>query len=453
MLVRLLQVSKASWQAELWLCIDDAGQREDHSSPTLPTPTDESQSTPLSLDITTTLKLSSDHAVPDPERTSYYNGITNDGDHPDLLYRTGSSTYPWTLSTGRHAHLPVKSLCGVYNTPLNKVWDTIGPQIRDLVKRKARYSSIDPARFVTQHDGNETLGPVTIWIAVPPGSTSADTAHDVSEAILALLVKNGVEGAEVEWREAVPSKLSGPALLRVVGNKNPTAYVRRHLTAALGMPIATEERETEDAQGSVTFFFHENRDKQGRPSTKVFGVSNHHVLRERVDEAYEFRGAGAPRQYVRLNGFRRFQRGLEEIKACIGDQAMLADLYAREIVKLEEKAMREDVAMREDMGEDEAMHEDVSEDEAAEDAEELQDNRDKLAKVKKAIVELETFYAHVNSQWGDIDRRNIGFVGYSPAISVDVQGGRYTEDWGSFELDEAMFKPTFKGNVVDLGAF
>ena len=33
--------------------------------------------------------------------------------------------------------LPVKSLRGVYDSPLNKVWDTVvGPQIRDLVKQE-----------------------------------------------------------------------------------------------------------------------------------------------------------------------------------------------------------------------------------------------------------------------------------------------------------------------------
>ena len=42
----------------------------------------------------------------------------------------------------------------------------------------------------------------------------------------------------VEWGEGVPEKLSGPALLRVVNSINPTHYVRRFLTAALGMAIA-----------------------------------------------------------------------------------------------------------------------------------------------------------------------------------------------------------------------
>jgi len=42
-----------------------------------------------------------------------------------------------------------------------------------------------------------------------PGSTSPETAHDVSQQILALLRKNGVEDVVVEWREAVAQKLVG----------------------------------------------------------------------------------------------------------------------------------------------------------------------------------------------------------------------------------------------------
>ena len=40
----------------------------------------------------------------------------------------------------------------------------------------------------------------------------------------------------------------------------------------------------DDVQGSVGFFFHEGRDKYGMPGTKVFGASNCHVLREKIEE-------------------------------------------------------------------------------------------------------------------------------------------------------------------------
>ena len=148
------------------------------------------------------------------ERTSYYNGITGDGDHPDLVYRSDFLTSPFPKPVGRHAHIPIKSLRGVFDTPLNGVWDAVGPHIRDLFKaRQIRWSFINPARFFTHaplgeesEDAKGSLGPVVIWVGVIPGSTSADTAHEVSQEILALLLKNGVEDVVVEWREAVPAQ-------------------------------------------------------------------------------------------------------------------------------------------------------------------------------------------------------------------------------------------------------
>ena len=92
------------------------------------------------------------------------------------VHRSNLFTNAFPEPKGRHAHLPTKSVTGVYDTSVNKVWDTIGPRIRDLVKsRKVRYSYIYP------------------------GSTSPDTALEVSQD---LLVENGIEGTVVEWRKA-----------------------------------------------------------------------------------------------------------------------------------------------------------------------------------------------------------------------------------------------------------
>jgi hypothetical protein len=76
-----------------------------------------------------------------------------------------------------------------------------------------------------------------------------------------------------------------------------------------------------------------------------------------------------------------------------------------------------------------------------------------LAKVKKDIGVLETFYNDTNKQWGDIARRNIGHVDWAPEIYVDVEGRHYTKDIGTFQVDAARFKDQFKGNVVNLSAF
>src|SRR5258708_14143928 len=81
------------------------------------------------------------------ERASYYNGITGDDDHPVLVYRSDFSTTPFTKPTGRFASLPVKSLRGVFDTPLNngKVWVTVGLHIGHTIKsRKLRLTSVDP---------------------------------------------------------------------------------------------------------------------------------------------------------------------------------------------------------------------------------------------------------------------------------------------------------------------
>ena len=114
---------------------------------------------------------------------------------------------------------------------------------------------------------------------------------------------------------------------------------------------------------------------------------------------------------------------------------MLADLYVREIIKLEAKGTSED------------------EGDAEEDARELRKTRERLDEQKQAIADLEKFYDDVKTQWIDIWFRNIGHVHHSPPISIDVEGEQYTEDWGTFDLEEMKFKAQFKGNVVDLGAF
>ena len=158
------------------------------------------------------------------ERTTYYNGISPD--HPELLYRSDLLKNPFPIPKGRHPHLPTKTVYGVFNTQLNTVWDTVAPQIRELLKdRNIRYSAIKPARFVTHgEDGKDTLGPVVIWIATHPNTTTAESAHDASPDILALLEANGVKGAVVEWYEGAVEKLSGPPLLRVTDDTNPTLF-------------------------------------------------------------------------------------------------------------------------------------------------------------------------------------------------------------------------------------
>lgn len=156
----------------------------------------------------------SEHAPSAYERTCYYNGINGEGIRgPKLIYRSNYRTTPFVMPTGRWAYPPVKSVYGVFDTPLNKIWNSIRDEVRAIVKAAVPdYSSIDVAQFYTHgpdgfvhnpdgvKDGG-SMGPVTIWVSAP-GSTSADIAHDASQQILALLSENDISDVVVEWREA-----------------------------------------------------------------------------------------------------------------------------------------------------------------------------------------------------------------------------------------------------------
>ena len=376
----------------------------------------------------------SQYTPSDYEKASYYNGITEDGDHPVLVHRSDFDTTPFPKPSDRYGHIPVKSLCGVHGTVLNAVWESVGLKIADLMLiRKVACSSIGAARFFTHatpgEEGKGHLGPVVVWLGVAPGSTSSDFAHEVSQEILTLLGGSGVKDIVVEWRESVLQRLGGPPLLGHVGSTNPTHHLRRFLTALLGVPLATQGMEKEDSQGTLTLWFHENRDKNGDLSNKVYGVSNCHVLRKNTTIDYEHK-SGAPRDFVRVCGVRRFQRGLDEIKQHISDHAIRAIFYTQEIDELEEENPNEF-------------------------ADEIAENRAKLDAENDAIRQLEELNDEVSAYWFDIKlHRDIGYVQHAEAIKVDVQGGtRYTSDWGAFLANEAKVNGQFEGNVVDIGTF
>ncbi|KAI0031794.1 hypothetical protein K488DRAFT_86473 [Vararia minispora EC-137] len=116
------------------------------------------------------------------ERTTYYyRGISPK--HPNFLYHSDLLENPIPIPKGRHPHLPIKTVYGVFNTPLNAVWNTA-------------------ARFVTHgKDEKDIIGPVVIWISTHPATTTAKNAHYASPDILVLLKADGVKGAAVEWYE------------------------------------------------------------------------------------------------------------------------------------------------------------------------------------------------------------------------------------------------------------
>ncbi|KAF9071742.1 hypothetical protein BDP27DRAFT_1382371 [Rhodocollybia butyracea] len=324
------------------------------------------------------------------ERTSYYNGITGDDQHPLLLYRSDYGTTPYNKPTGRFASLPVKSIHGVFDTPLNKdnVWIPLGLKIVQIIKaRKVSLTSVDPARFYTHPAGEgrkRSLSPVVIWIGVKPNTTSSETAHEVSLDILDLLKDEGIEG---EWRESVLQKLAGHPLLPAVSKFDATYHVRRFLTPFHGVSLATEDREREDTHGTLTI-------------------------------------GGAPRSYVRICGGHRFDRALDEIT--------------------DEIAVRVDAA--------EGLTRWLASKSADNNAEEIKDRQIDLDRETKAVNDLLALYRDATTNWSHIGlHRNIGYTQFAPAITVDKGGSRFTSDWGVFVAAEAKVKDAFEGNVVHIG--
>ncbi|CAE6509005.1 unnamed protein product [Rhizoctonia solani] len=368
------------------------------------------------------------------ERVHYWHGISHDP--PELLYRSNleSDPFPFPVPGTRWFQLPVKTAEGVFETPLNPVWHIVAPKIIALLKKRGiKYSALKTARFSTcDEDEKKTLGPIVIWIATHPNTTSAENARDASPDILHILEEHKVEGAVVEWYEGSVQKLSGPALMCVADELDPTRYVRHPLTVSLGMPIATRKRENTDTQGTVSFFFHETKYKDGEPSARVLAVSNKHVLHANTTVDYQLKGTSAPRQYVQVCGCLRFQRLLDETRALVAKNVAEAVRLAEKIVRLE--------------AEPRGKNQEQLEDEHA-----LEICKNKLNKLNKDNGKLQAFFKEVNSQWSDIARRTIGFVDWAPSISVDVDDCHYTRDIGTVELDSHKFKDNFQGNVVDLG--
>ncbi|KAF9531229.1 hypothetical protein CPB83DRAFT_868275 [Crepidotus variabilis] len=305
---------------------------------------------------------------------------------PELVSRSNCLTTTYPKPSGRFASLCVKSLRGVYyDTPLNSVWDTVGPTTRSIGEERG------------------ILDPVVVWIGVIPGSTSSDTAHEVSQEILALLLNNGVEDVVVEWLEVVLQRLTNPPLLRSVMSIDPTHYARRSLTALLGVPLATDGKE----EGTLTLWFHQVKDANGNHSDNVYEVTNF---------GYDHT-VGAPKDLVQVCGIDRFQRSLNELKKDIGGHAFEANILQ------------------------------------GANAETARATRVYQHRLNAANSDLEALYNEVSENWSDIKlHRDFGPVQYAVSITADVEGAEYTLDWAVFLPPKAKVEVAFEGIVVDLGS-
>jgi hypothetical protein len=376
------------------------------------------------------------------ERVHFYTGVSED--HPLLFQRSDVQTRPFIIPQERHSVIPEKTAHGANHMVLKSAFwkETVAPEIISLLKDKTRgvrVSSMLPVRFSTPgEDGKDVFDDhIVLWISVHPNTTEETACRDANADILAILSKHGVQDVAVHWIEGAVERLGGPPeMMSVASDTDPTQYIRRALTAVLGVPLAAEEMAANDAQGSLGLYFHEGKDRHGNKSTRVMAITNKHVTSSDTTKDYQFSGrSGAPRQYIRNCGARRFQQVLNETRARIAERLGDTKLYAEQLATLAAKPKSED------------------EEKAEQDEDDFERKQQDLKRAEKDIVKLGKFLQLLTSTWSDAYQRIIGALDWAPKIANNLDSRCYTRDLGVIALNNKKFKENFQGNYVYLSTY
>ena len=354
------------------------------------------------------------------EMNFWYHGIS--GNPPKLMYRSDLKTnpFPIPLPGTNFFKIPTKTAHGVFNTPLNAVWDTVAPQILESIKAHGlQYSALKTARFSTIEDGkDETFGPVVVWIAVRPNTTNAEAVRDATPDILNILTNAQITNVVVEWYEGLVTRLVGPPLMSIVDKTSAKFGLNHPFNTGLGIPIA---RQSDDAQGTLTFLFKEMKTSSGKPSNRILGLTNKHIASLDTTTDYELNEADP--QYILICGDRRLTRAVTEIEDAVTTGLREATRLAREL-----------------------------KDTPKEDTSALRRRRHALEDKNEDNITLQALFTEVTTDWQDTNSRRFGVVDYAPHISVSVDNRPYTRDIATFIVDGEKLK-NFKSNIIDLGMF
>jgi len=361
------------------------------------------------------------------EQNFWYHGISSDP--PKLMWRSDLETNPFPVPPpgARFFSIPTKTAHGVFNTPLNYVWDdVVAPRILASMKAHGlKYSALKTARFSTVEDGgDETFGPIVVWIAVQPNTTSAVAVRGATPAILHILADVQITDVVVEWYEGSVVRLVGPPLMSVWSDTDPGFGLNHPFNTGLGIPIA---REYDDAQGTVTLLFKEMKTSSGDPSERILALTNSHVASIDTTTDYEFDGANP--EHILVCGHRRFARAVTEIDDAINTGLRDAVRLAGKVADLESKLGT-----------------------PKENSTALRRTKNALDEKEEDNATLQTFFTQVNADWRDTNSRRFGVVDWAPKISVKVDDLRYTRDIATFAVYGEKLK-NFERNIVDLGAF
>ena len=386
-------------------------------SPTSPT-------SPTFSDAETLYSVVAPDLISKFEMHFWYHGIS--GDPPKLLWRSDLETNPFPIPApgDRFFKIPTKTAHGVFNTRLNAEWDTVAPKILASMKaRGLQYSALKTARFAIAEDGKEDkFGPVVVWIAVPPNTTNAGAVRDATPDILHVLADAQVTGVVVEWYEGSVQRLAGPPLMEVEDYTSPKFGLNHSFNTGLGIPIA---RQSDDAQGTLTFLFREVTASNGDPSNRILALTNKHVASDDTTTHDDFDSADP--QHILVCGQRRFTSAVVEIEKAVNTGLRDAVGLAGELAKLELKQGGQNSTV-------------------------MQRKQRALDDKNVDNATLQTFFTQVNNEWRDANGRRFGLVDWAPEISVRVDERHYTRDIATFTVDATKLE-NFERNIVDLGAF
>ena len=361
------------------------------------------------------------------EMNFWYHGVSSNP--PKLMWRSNLKTNPFSIPPpgANFFKIPTKTAHGVFNTPLNDVWDdTVAPRILASMKAHGlKYSALKTVRFSTVEDGkDETFGSIVVWIAIRPNTANARDVRDATPDILHILADVQITDVVVEWYEASVARLVSPPLMSVEDNTNPKFGLNHPFNTGLGIPIA---RQSDDAQGTLTLMFKEMKTSSGDPSERLLALTSKHVTS--VDTTTDYKFDGANPQYILVCGNRRLAQATTEIEDAVTTGLRDAARLAGEIEDLESKL------------------------------DTPKENRTALKRKKNALDEknednptLQTFFAEVNADWQDANGRRFGVVDWAPKISARVDDCHYTRDIATFAVYGEKLK-NFERNIVDLGAF
>jgi hypothetical protein len=261
-----------------------------------------------------------------------------------------------------------------------------------------------------------------------PRTLSRDHAEAAAARCKEILARYEIMDVEIAFRESVFTRFTGPRLFNHVPLVHPTADVQGQFTPALGLQIA--RKSFSYIEGTGCLYLRESGD-----SDRVFLLTARHVAlppSKHANNLYHRKNNSVPRLDVIHLGSKAYQTALEAITDKVDHETIMIAYYKKEIDKLEPDA----------------------DDESGKKTATREAFQCELAKAVRSKADANELYDEISRFWTIESKRVLGYVLYSPPISVNIGDKGFTEDWALVELDRDKFDwNAFRGNVIHLGTF